>query len=326
MSRNALSPDDLCCAPGMDVTLRDGVYELRLSEPVGSGTMRARTLSPAALCATVDFACTSCPSIAISHLAEREWFTRGTWFTCNLCLEGRCEVSLPPEGFAVVAAGDFCVSCTKEYPHEYRYPSGRYRGIELFVNTLLAEDPGFALLSRGPATLEDIARDAGIAAVISDDDALNGPMVRLGSALESGDEQFAALELLLVLSTLQRRDLSCAKPRVMLTRAQMNLVRRVRDELESSLDAPHDARDLARASGVSAATLNSHFSNLYGETIASYLRRRRMERGRDLLAQGLSVADVSLRVGYANPSKFAAAFKRAFGETPCDARLRAQLG
>lgn len=109
----------------------------------------------------------------------------------------------------------------------------------------------------------------------------------------------------------------------MLTRTQMAIVQWVHDTIEEALDMPHDARALARKAGVSAATLNNHFSNLYGETIASYLRRRRMERGRELLRAGASVAEASMSVGYANPSKFAAAFKRVFGETPREARMLA---
>lgn len=326
MSTKRFSLDDLSCAPGMDVSLHNGVYELRLSEPVGTGTMRARLLSPAAFCATVDFACERCPNIAIRHIEEAEWFQRGTWFTCNLCLEGRCEVSLPPDRFAVVAAGDFCVSCTREFPREYRYPSGRYRGIELFVNTLLAEDPAFSLLAHGPRTLEDVARSAGMAAVMFENAALNQPMVQLGNALAARDDQMASLELMRVLSALQRLDLADARPHVLLTRAQMKVVRWAHDTIEAALDAPHDARELAREAGVSAATLNNHFSNLYGETIASYLRRRRMERGRELLLGGASVAEASMSVGYANPSKFAAAFKRAFGESPREARMTVPHG
>ena len=39
-----------------------------------------------------------------------------------------------------------------------------------------------------------------------------------------------------------------------------------------------------------------------------------------MLASGASVAMAATAVGYANPSKFAAAFKRATGQTPTEYR------
>jgi AraC-like DNA-binding protein len=42
-----------------------------------------------------------------------------------------------------------------------------------------------------------------------------------------------------------------------------------------------------------------------------------MERARQLLLErNLNVSEVALRVGYQNPSKFAAAFRREFGISP----------
>ena len=93
----------------------------------------------------------------------------------------------------------------------------------------------------------------------------------------------------------------------------MRIVAAVHDELEGSLDCAHDARVLASAFGLSAATLNQYFSRAYGSTVAGYLRKRRMEVAAALLARGARVAEAAVRVGYANPSKFSSAFKREYG-------------
>ena len=314
---NPFRIEGLDVSPGMSVRrTAEGAYELALSEPIGSGTMRGYALSPYAFAATVDFTCERCPSIAPEGTHNPRWFSEGTWFLGNLCLEGRCEVEIPDASFAVVAAGDFCVSCSNELPQEYRYPLGRYRGVEIFVNTRLAEDPTFALLKERSPTIEGIAAAAGFAAVFPKDGQLNGCMERIGAALCPFDAPQAKYELLGLLMTLQQRDLSAARPRLMLTRGQMRMARAAHDQLEGALDSPHDARDIAARLGVSAATLNGYFTRVYGQTIAEHLRRLRMEHAAELLQRGTTVADAAVQVGYANPSKFAAAFKRAFGATP----------
>ena len=62
------------------------------------------------------------------------------------------------------------------------------------------------------------------------------------------------------------------------------------------------------------------FAEIYGKTISAYVRHMRMELAASLLTKGKSVADTSMAVGYANPSKFAAVFKKEYGLTPSEFR------
>lgn len=243
-------------------------------------------------------------------------FSSGMWLTVNLCWEGRCEVDIPDGGLGVVAAGDLCASYSRKRPAEFRYPSGRYRGVELFVNDRVAEEPAFSLLGTGENAVRRIAREAGPAAVLTGDAELNGRMERLAALLDANDDAMAEYEVLGLLLGLQRRDLSTTKPRFLLTRAQMGMAAAARDEMERALSARHDARTMAAAFGVSATSLNEYFTRAYGSTIATYLRRRRMEEAATQLAQGAKVTEAATYVGYANPSKFAAAFKKAYGVPP----------
>ena len=133
---------------------------------------------------------------------------------------------------------------------------------------------------------------------------------------------YESLGLLLALCEL---DLSKAQPPMLLTRSQMALARTMRERLEADVAARHDVRDFAREFGVSASTLNNYFSTAYGQTVAAYLRTRRIERAAIMLSEGYGVATASLSVGYENPSKFAAAFKRHKGAAPSEYRRNARL-
>ena len=55
-----------------------------------------------------------------------------------------------------------------------------------------------------------------------------------------------------------------------------------------------------------------------GYSPSAFITRGRMKYARRLLAQGTKVTDVALEVGYANPSKFAAAFRRHVGCSPTE--------
>ncbi len=92
---------------------------------------------------------------------------------------------------------------------------------------------------------------------------------------------------------------------------------RVRICLSEHLDEPPTLAELARKAGFNENKLKGGFRTLFGAPVFAYLRQLRMEEARRLLRKHhLDVSEVAQRVGYANPSKFAAAFRREFGMSP----------
>jgi len=106
--------------------------------------------------------------------------------------------------------------------------------------------------------------------------------------------------------------------------ASPNLSQYDRDRLETARQIlvarrqdPPTLPELARRAGLNEAKLKAGFRTLFGSTVYGYLREYRMEEARRLLlARRHSVSEVAAEVGYANPSKFAAAFRRKFGMSP----------
>ncbi len=86
--------------------------------------------------------------------------------------------------------------------------------------------------------------------------------------------------------------------------------------LESHHDRPLELRDLATRFGMTPRTLTRRFRAATGELPSAYLRRVRMAMARDLLRDGLGVAQVARRVGYDNVGAFSDAFTRAYGQRP----------
>ncbi len=342
-------PFDFVTHKGMALSFPgDRAVELKLSDPIGEGTMTGYLLSPYVAVCLVDFACEACPSM----MPASRFFGGGTarragnavqassaseslrgsdadeWFSINYCIEGRCETDIPHVGVAVVGESDVCVSfaCTSngkfEPPRSFRYPLARYVGIEVFVCAAVVDEPEFGLLREMDPDVVGAWRRMGSSAVFSGDEELIGQMKRAGSAVRSSDWTQAKLAVLELLWALSRRDCSLAKPQTLLAPMQLRMAKTAHDLIESAPAQPHDARDMAFDMGVSATTLNGYFEKVYGMTIASYARRRRIRLAQGMLEQGKSVSAAACAAGYGNPSKFAAAFKRETGLTPSEFRKR----
>lgn len=81
---------------------------------------------------------------------------------------------------------------------------------------------------------------------------------------------------------------------------------------------PLEVADLARIAHVSERTLFAAFRQEFGTTPARWLRRFRLERAREALcaADAANVAAVAVAHGFGHVGRFAADYRRAFGESP----------
>ena len=89
----------------------------------------------------------------------------------------------------------------------------------------------------------------------------------------------------------------------------------VRDLVEAHLATGLSVREMAAILSMDQTHFAKRFRSATGMAPFAYLTERRMERAKMLL-RDQRVIDVAQAVGYANPSKFAAAFRRYTGMTP----------
>jgi AraC-like DNA-binding protein len=120
---------------------------------------------------------------------------------------------------------------------------------------------------------------------------------------------------LIALVTDEIADEECA--RAPLSTRDVDALERVRACLVARLVDPPTLAELARVAGVSETKLKIGFRIQFGTSVFAYLRQLRLDEARRLLFRHeLGVTEVAHRVGYANPSKFAAAYRRQFGTAP----------
>ncbi|MGQ4361194.1 helix-turn-helix domain-containing protein [Streptomyces sp. SAS_272] len=94
--------------------------------------------------------------------------------------------------------------------------------------------------------------------------------------------------------------------------------------VEEHLADPLAVPDIARAVGISHTHLTRLFRAETGLTVVSYIRRRRLQRARHLLASStLSVTAVAAAVGIADLQAFNKACRRELGASPREVRATA---
>ncbi len=92
---------------------------------------------------------------------------------------------------------------------------------------------------------------------------------------------------------------------------------RVLDLMESRLEDDVRVAELAALTAQDTRSFTRAFSAATGFSPYAYFTIRRMEHAKQLMLNTpLTITDIGLRVGYANPSKFSAAFRRICGVSP----------
>jgi AraC family carnitine catabolism transcriptional activator len=97
--------------------------------------------------------------------------------------------------------------------------------------------------------------------------------------------------------------------------------------MEARLHEKISFGDLAAGVGLSRSQLARLFKAATGQTLGTFLQTLRMNRARQLLARTLmTVSEVRVQVGIADPSHFSRQFRNAHGLSPRAFRLQLRFG
>jgi AraC family transcriptional regulator len=100
-------------------------------------------------------------------------------------------------------------------------------------------------------------------------------------------------------------------------------LRLIEERLRELREAPTLA-EMAALCNLSVRQLTRGFRASRGRSIGDYVAQSRIDHAKRLLATKQSVKAISYSLGFASPSSFSFAFRRATGETPREFRQRAQ--
>ena len=239
----------------------------------------------------------------------------------NFCRKGRCEVALEDGQFAFLSQGHMAVG-TQQAQEEYRYPSGLYEGIELFLDLdLLAHRP-YPLFQEGEVSPEGIMEHLHTSRRL-----YLGPTPACVQTLLDDLWQLRDSEEVGLLKLLSAQLLWKVERQPLETSPTVRyFAREIQNILCADLSQNHTARELAERFQIAETSLKNYFRGVFGENLSTFLREARMRRAAELLQSSeLRVAEIAAQVGYENQSKFAAVFVRHFGCPPLEYRRRAHL-
>ncbi|MEM9675623.1 MAG: AraC family transcriptional regulator [Bacteroidota bacterium] len=96
-----------------------------------------------------------------------------------------------------------------------------------------------------------------------------------------------------------------------------------REILDQQLNATFTLNSLAQQVGTNEFALKKGFKELFGTTVFGYWNQIKMQEARMLLTEGMmNIAEISSRIGYKNPQHFSTAFKKYFGYSPSELKIR----
>ncbi|WP_157776540.1 helix-turn-helix transcriptional regulator [Nitratireductor aquibiodomus] len=101
-------------------------------------------------------------------------------------------------------------------------------------------------------------------------------------------------------------------------------MQRLYDLVEARMASDLRVAELADEVGRDVRGVTRAFRDATGYAPFEYLTLRRMEHAKQLLKTDATIMEIALAVGYANPAKFAAAFRRVCGCAPSDWRQSIQ--
>lgn len=247
----------------------------------------------------------------------------------NFCVDGRFETSFSLREQVLLKPGDLAISCYDGLhgsSSESHFPLGYYEGICLEVEPKKAMQwirrfaPAFSIdfdalkqnllgthwYMHGPAgpRCEHVFRELYESADYSDTAFL----------------QLKVLELLMLLSRIPR-----AADVVYFSVKQAALVRHLRDHLLTDRDGYVSLSQLAAEHDISVSHLQKLFKQIYGVPVYHYIKEYRLEQAAvELVRSQKSVTEIAQGAGYDNASKFSESFKKRYGTTPSQYRLKAK--
>lgn len=239
----------------------------------------------------------------------------------NHCIAGRYAYQVGDDSIIYFERGDLCISISDVTKSVSNYPLGYYKGLEIFMDIDVANEsinkylPDFDIVK----FYEGLKKDKGYVLVRANEsiDHVIGELYEVDERIMLHYFRLKCIELLLFFSITEFKD----DNKLLLSRKQAKIVDKVKHDLIRDLDSKITIDELARKYGISKTSLKNCFKEVYGKPIFKWRKEYRLDYACRLIEQDeMTISEISKKVGYSSPSKFAQAFKDYIGCTPSQYR------
>lgn len=240
------------------------------------------------------------------------------------CREGRLEYEAD-DSCCYLTPGDIAVMHRHNAAYSSFFPLSHYHGISVVLD-----------LSRTPQCLSCFLSDVTVSPhALADKFCSDRPffvarsearvehifseLYQVPEALKYGYFKVKVLELMLFLSAFPLA--ADETPIKSCSRSHMILAKDVHRYLTEHLSSRITLEQLSAVFHVSATTVKNSFKTVYGESVYSFIRQKKMQIAAErLLSSEATVLEIAGEFGYENASKFSGAFRDIMGMTPNEYR------
>lgn len=309
--------------PGESILVSRSEYEsvYRLEFEDGFGTMTSRTVMPGVTLIFNDF--------HTNHEFPGESRCPGM-IEINHCRTGRYVCTMRDGRIVWLGPQDFAVSDMGRPPVRCCFGQKIYQGISLVVEPGVAERSLFQMLGEGAPRLTELFQcllSPQSFLLLRSDPRIQHIFSEMYEVLEDGAMAYYRLKTAeLMFFLYERHKAARSAEGGYHSRNMTDRVREMEARMTEDLRVRRSVSDLAQEYGVGISTVKKYFQQIYGESPYAHLKRRRMEEAAFLLTTtGQSIAQIAETVGYQNTSKFSAAFRDIYGQSPTQYRRTSEL-
>ena len=230
-------------------------------------------------------------------------------FGIEHCREGKVEWNFNQEDYAYLGPGSLTPCDYSETSGNFEFPLRHYKGMSITFNLKQAQK---ALPEEFQIDLLAIKKNIKRAGIINLDHDVRATyilgMIYEAQTLSLLHKKMAVLEFLMLLNELEW-DAMTQKP-LYFPKPQVNKIKEIEKFLCRNLEKKYTLEELSRQFSIPVTAIRKCFVGIYGDSVASYIRKKRMEKAKDLLSNTqYPITEIALKVGYDNPSKFSSAFR-----------------
>jgi AraC-like DNA-binding protein len=283
-----------------------------MKDAVGEGTMTCYKVFPGIELMYNDFHMQSCFS---------EFRPKVEMIGIDHCREGRIEWEVQNGVYMYLQEGDLQITGKERHATGFGFPLSHYHGITVavYINEAIKKlssiFDGFSVdlhalrekFCSGPRPFIMRAEDS-VQHIFAE-------LYRVPDKIRNDYFKIKVLELLLFLSAV---DVTInGEERPYFPQKQVATVKAIMQYITENMDKHFTLNELSARFDIPLTTLKLCFKGVYGTPVYAYMRSHRMHAAACMLREtSESIITIAGKVGYQNPSKFAAAFKEIIGMLP----------
>lgn len=238
------------------------------------------------------------------------------------CKKGRVECEFANKSISYLQEGDFGINGSSYIPVSYQFPLGIYEAVSLVVNKRECSDEVRKIMKIFSIDIDSLFGDLHLERawyISRDDKRLKHLFNEIYVAQKKESNKYFAIKSIELLYHIYSLSEFTGKKITYYKKDKIKKVKKIREYLVNSLDKKISIEKCAADNGIGITTFRSVFLQIYGDTPTVYLKKYKMAVATKLLRdKSLPIINIALQLGYSNPSKFSASFKKEYGILPKD--------